>query len=178
MQWAEHHASRRLFDLFLRLVDNGTLDEARGPIAVNSTFWSMLYGLEKNRPEWIPEVLAHRLRRRLAVIRAAGEQLGRRELLGYDGSAVKMIHESAERIPEVFVKHVLPVVLEISDSALTGDKPPKYDAVWSVLIKSESRSGEVACLAALAGALATLAQGDSADLRDVIAELRRRDTTR
>ena len=176
MQWAEHHASRRLFDLFLRLVDNGTLDEARGPIAVNSTFWSMLYGLEKNRPEWIPEVLAHRLRRRLAVIRAAGEQLGRRELLGYDGSAVKMIHESAERIPEVFVKHVLPVVLEISDSALTGDKPPKYDAVWSVLIKSESRSGEVACLAALAGALATLAQGDSADLRDVIAELRRRDT--
>ena len=43
MQWAEHHASRRLFDLFLHLVDNGTLDEARGPIAMNSTFWSMLY---------------------------------------------------------------------------------------------------------------------------------------
>ena len=176
MQWAEHHASRRLFDLFLHLVDNGTLDQARGPIAVNSTFWSMLYGLEKNRPEWIPEVLAHRLRRRLAVIRAAGEHLGRRELLGYDGSAVKMIHESAERVPAVFVEHVLPVVLEISDSALTGDKPPKYDAVWTVLIKSESRNGEDACLAALAGALATLAQGDSAGLRDVIAELRRRDT--
>ena len=176
MQWAQLDKSRRLFDLFLHLVDNGTLDEARGPIAVNSTFWSMLYGLEKNRPEWIPEVLAHRLRRRLAVIRAAGEHLGRRELLGYDGSAVKMIHDSAERVPAVFVKHVLPVVLEISDSAPRGDKPPKYDAVWSVPIKSESRNGEDACLAALAGALATLTRGGCADLRDVIVDLWRRDT--
>ena len=176
MQWIKHDSSRRHFDLFLRLVDNGTLDEARGPIAENSTFWDMLYGLDKNRPEWIPEVLAHRLQRRFAVIRDSGEGLGSRDLLGYDGSAVEMIHESAERIPAVFVEHVLPVVLEISDSALTGDKPPKYDAVWSILIKSESRSGEDSCLAALAGALATLAQGGSMDLHDVIADLRRRDT--
>ena len=53
MQWAELHKSRRFFDLFLHLVDNGTLDEARGPIAENSTFWSMLYGLSENCPEWI-----------------------------------------------------------------------------------------------------------------------------
>ena len=177
MQWAQLYKSRRLFDLFLHLVDNGTLDEARGPIAVNSTFWSMLYGLEKNRPEWIPEVLAHRLRRRLAVIRAAGEHLGRRELLGYDGSAVKMIRESAERNPAVFVKHVLPVVLEISDSTLTGDKPPKFDAVWSTLIApNEHLNGEHTCLAALARTLTVLARENSADMQDVIAELRRRDT--
>jgi len=49
MQWAQHHKSRRLFDLFLRLVNNGTLDEARGPVTVNSTFWSMLVGLENRR---------------------------------------------------------------------------------------------------------------------------------
>ena len=177
MQWAQLHKSRRLFDLFLHLVDNGTLDVARGPIAVNSTFWSMLYGLERNHPEWIPEVLAHRLRRRLAVIRAASEHLGRRELLGYDGSAVKMIRESAERNPAVFVKHVLPVVLEISDSTLTGDKPPKFDAVWSTLIApNEHLNGEHTCLAALARTLTLLARENSADMQDVIAELRRRDT--
>ena len=90
MEWADHHTSHRFFDLFLCLVDNGTLDEARGPITVNSTFWSMLHVLGENRPEWVPEVLAHRLRRRLAVIRAAGEDLRQgRELLGYDQSAVK-----------------------------------------------------------------------------------------
>ena len=177
MQWSELHKSRRFFDLFLHLVDNGTLDEARGPIAANSTFWSMLYGLEKNRAEWVPAVLAHRLRRRFAVIRSADERLGRSELLGYDGSAMKMIHESAVRIPAVFVKHFLPVVLEVSDSALTGDRPPKYDAVWSVLITpNEHLSGEQACLASLARALASLAQEDLADMPKVIADLRRRDT--
>ena len=176
MQWAELHKSRRFFDLFLHLVDNGTLDEARGPIAENSTFWSMLYGLKKNRPEWIPEVLAHRLRRRLVVIQAA-TQLGRTELLAYDGSAIKMIHESAERAAAVFVKHVLPVVLAISDSALTGNKPPKFDAVWSVLITpDEYLGGEHACLGALARALASLAEEDSAEMEDVAADLRRRDT--
>ena len=176
MQWAELHKSRRFFDLFLHLVDNGTLDEARGPIAENSTFWSMLYGLSENCPEWTPEVLAHRLRRRLAVMRAAGEKLDRWELLGYDDSVVEMAEKSATQAPAAYAEHVLPVVLEISDSALTGDKPPKHDAVWSVLIKSEFRSGEDACLAALAGALATLARDGSTDLRDVIADLRRRDT--
>ena len=175
MQRAELHKSRRFFDLFLHLMDNGTLDEARGPIAANNTFWPMLYELSENCPEWIPEVLAHRLRRRLAVMHAVGETLGRWELLGYDDSVVEA-EKSATQAPAAYVEHVLPVVLEISDSALTGDKPPKYDAVWSVLIKSEFRSGEDACLAALAGALATLARDGSTALRDVIADLRRRDT--
>lgn len=44
VQWANHENSHRFFKLFLCLIDDGTLDEARGPIAVNSTFWSMLYG--------------------------------------------------------------------------------------------------------------------------------------
>src|SRR6266705_1464681 len=75
MQWAELEDSRKFFELFLRLIDNGTLDNARDPIAVNSTFWSMLYGLAQARPAWIAEVIAHWLRRRrqLLVI-AAGEQ--------------------------------------------------------------------------------------------------------
>jgi hypothetical protein len=176
MQWVQLHKNRRLFDLFLRLVDNGTLDEARGPIAVNSTFWSMLYGLEKNRPEWMPEVLAHRLRRRLEVVRSAGEKPGRRELLGYDASVVKMAHNCAEQAPAVYVEHVLPVVLKISDSALTEGDPPRHDAVWPHLIKSQHLNGEHACLAALANALATLAREGSADLHDVIVDLRRRDT--
>ena len=78
MEWSDQHTSRRFFDLFLRLVDNGTLDEARGPIVLNSTFWSMLHNLGAKRPEWVPEVVAHWLRRRLAVIRGAGEGPGQK----------------------------------------------------------------------------------------------------
>ena len=172
MKWADHQTSRRFFDLFLYLVDNGTLDEARGP----STFWSMLYGLGESRPEWVPEVLAHRLRRYLAVIRHAGGDLNRRELLGSDGSMVKMCFESAARAPADFVEHVLPVVLEISELAATGDNPPKLDVVWHIPMKDAPPDGEDACLSGLAEALVALACEDTADLRDVIANLRRRDT--
>ena len=176
MQWADHHTSRHFFDLFLRLVDNGTLDEARGPIAENTTFWDMLHDLGENRPEWIPEVLARRLRRRLAVIRSDGGDLRGRELLGYDHSVAEIINKSAEHAPAVFVEHVLSVVLCISDSALTGNEPPKHDAVWPILIKDEHPSGEDACLSGLAGALATLAHQSTENLLDVILDLRRRDT--
>ena len=176
MQWANHHTSRRFFDLFLHLVDNGTLDEARGPIAINSTFWNMRHRLGDERPEWFPEILAHRLRRRLAVIRADDGDFHRRELLGDDHSVAKMINKSAKHAPAVFVKHVLPVVLEISDSALTGNTPPKRDAVWPILIKTDHPGGEEACLLELAGALATLAREGAADIRDVIPDLRHRDT--
>ena len=176
MQWAELHKSRRFFDLFLHLVDNGTLDEARGPATANSTFWSMLVGLENRRPEWVPEVLSRRLRRRLDVTRAGGERLGGRTLLGYDRTAAEMLRKAADRAPAVYVEHVLPVVLEISDYAVTGDRPPKLDAVWPTLIKTKYPSGEDACLSALAHALAALACEHAADLQEVIAKLRCRDT--
>ena len=176
MQWADHHTSRRFFDLFLRLVENGTLDGARGPIAVNSTFSDMLHDLEERRPDWGSEVLAHRLRRRLAVIRASGGDLRRMDLLGYDDSAAVMFVQAAKTAPAEFVEHMLPVVLEISDSALTGDTPPKRDAVWPFLIKTEYPSGEDACLSGLAEALATLAREGTVDLCDVIADLYRRDS--
>ena len=176
MEWVDLHTSRRFFDLFLHLVDNGTLDEARGPIEENTTFWDMLHDLGENRPEWVPEVLAHRFRRRLAVVCADGGKLRGREFFRYEQSAAVMFNTSARHAPAVFVEHVLPVVLEISDSALFGDTPPKLDAVWPSLTKTHHPGGEEACLPELAGALAALARKSTTDLRDVIADLRRRDT--
>ena len=176
MEWAHLHTSRGFFDLFLRLVDNGTLDEARGPVAVNSTFWSLLYKLIENRPEWLPEVLAHRLRRGFAVVRAADERPNRSALFGSDSSAAKKIEKSARQVPADFVEHVLPVVLEISDLALIDHEPPKRDAVWSVLFNTEYPSVEDACLSGLTYALAKLARERAEFLGNVILDLRRRET--
>ena len=176
MGWADLHTSRRFFDLLLRLVDNGALDEARRPLAEDDTFWDMLHDLDKSRPEWIPEVLAHRFRRRLAVVRADGGDLRGWEFFRYDQSAAVLFNTSARHVPAVFVEHVLPVVLEISDSALFGDTPPRRDTVWPTLTKTHHPGGEEACLPELAGALATLARESATDLRDVVADLRRRDT--
>ena len=176
MQWANLHGSRRFFDLFLRLVENGVLDEARGPIAMNSTFWDIPHTLGEHRPEWVPEVLACRLRRRLAVIRAAGEELRHGAILDDARGASDMFLVSAERAPAAFVKHVLPVVLEMSDTSATGDEPPRHDQVWTWLVRTSHPDGEDACLSGLAAALAALAHNETNDLQDVIADLRSRNT--
>ena len=176
MESADHHASRRLFDLFLHLIDNGTLDEARRRDLANGTFWSMLTGLGENRPEWVPEVLAHRLRRRLAVIRSAGEDAGSRELPGYDDDAVRLFQRSADRAPAAFVQYVLAPVLDISDATVTGTRPPRHDAVWPIVARTEYPEVDHACLAGLSAALVALARDADSDLAEVVADLRRRDT--
>lgn len=99
VEWNAHTTSRQLFDLVLRLIDNGVLDEARAPMAANSTFWLMFYELGKRRPEWVAEVVARWLRRRMAVVAAKGEDLKRGTLFGHDQFAEKPIVNAAANSP-------------------------------------------------------------------------------
>ena len=176
MRRADHHTSRRFFDLLLHLVDNGTLDEASMSAAANNPFQLILHDIGGNRPEWVPEVLSHRLRRRVAVIRATGQDLRGSELFDYDDLSAQMIATSAANASAEYVEHVLPTVLDISDSTLTDSEPPKHDAVWPILIQTEYPQGEDACLSGLAKALAALARDGAARTRYVIRDLHRRDT--
>ena len=176
MQRAEFQASRRLFELFLRLVDDGTLDDERVRLRENASFWSIIYTPSRCGPELIPEVLAHRLRRRLAIIQESGEMPGRWEFLGHDSNLASLALKSAAKVPALWVEHLLPVVLEISDAALDGDDLPRRDGVWRNRIKSDHPSGEDACLDALAHTLGAVAREGQVDLSDAVVELRRRDT--
>lgn len=184
MEWADHENSRRFFELFLRLIDDGTLDEARGPIAINSTFWSMLHGLAEARPEWVPEVIARWLRRRFALIQkqeiTEGGKPNWRGLFNNDYSASQYFHEAAIKAPAVFVENVLPVVLKITDAAIYdgNSSPPKGDAIWPIMLVSEHRheSIDAACRSSLVAALEALAKTEAWKLGDVVAELRRRDS--
>ncbi len=176
MEWADHHASRRLFELFLRLVDNGRLDESRGRTAANATFWSMLQDLGEHRPEWVPEVVAHRFRRRLAVLQATGQDLGDPELPGYDDHAAALFARAAEHAPDAFVEHVLGPVLDLSDATLTGGSPPRRDAVWPIVARTEYPEADHACLDGLAAALAAVARAGEKSLAGIVADLRRRET--
>jgi hypothetical protein len=178
VQWSDQMGTRRYFDFVLRLIDDGTLDEARGPIAVNSTFWSLFYTVGKKRPEWIPEVLAHWLRRRAAIAKSEGRALGRDEVFGHDQFADEPIGEGAEKAPGRFVEHVLPAVLEISDAATDPTQDtPKRDAVWPYTFKYAHHAGPIdASFEGLMKALSALAIDAVVDLKDVISELRRRET--
>lgn len=167
---AQHHTSRRFFDFVLSLVANGTLDAADGMA------WRMFHTLGESRPEWVSEVLAHYLQRRLTVLRGAGKGVHGALVIGDDDSAARLFAKSAAGAPAEFVRHVLPPVLEIADLALVGDEPPKRDAVWPTFIEKEHPRGDDACILGLASALASVGSQDTAELRDVVADLRRRDT--
>ena len=163
--------SRRLFNLFLKLVDNGTFDghDDRG-----RRLWAECRELADHRPGWVSEVIAHQLRRCIARSNAEPEEdradAAWCEDLNSDVGANEALRRSAACTPRAFVDHVLTPVLETSEAASRADvAPPIRDEVWPYLIKNDLSTGS-SCLEALADALAALAdKGD--DLRGEINSL-------
>ena len=181
MQWAHLENSRKFFDLFLKLIEDGTLDDTRGPITANSTFWSMLYRLAKTRPDWIAEVTSHWLLRRLSIIQKSKNETSEpnwNNFFNNDGFGPEHIQNSATQAPEEFAQHVLSVILKIADEAVYDEnKPaPKYDAVWGILFDSEHPSIGQACRNAIAVAVEKLAEIKSDNIDGILTELRSRDT--
>ena len=129
MYRADLGSSRRHFELFLRLIDDGTLDDDSN----DNTFWYNLDSLADEHADWIPEALSHWLLRRLSVIQEAspsGENPDWQDLFEHHNSGLKNIHESANQFPDKFAQHVLPVILKISDAAAYEKVPPKRDHVF------------------------------------------------
>jgi hypothetical protein len=131
MEWVQLGNSRRLFDLFLRLLDNGTLDIARGPIAVNSTFWSMLHGLGERQPVWCAQVASHWLDRQVAIAIASAPEGQSPKLHLQDQFGVDDIINSAKRSPREFLDQVLPSVLRACKTfAYKDNQGLLRDGIW------------------------------------------------
>jgi hypothetical protein len=174
-QWADVSAGRRFFDLFLLLIDQGILDEARGPIAVNSDFWSLIYSLPGERPEWACEVIGHYFERRLTLSRAAGSS----HPFTWNAETVpdSQLHEeifmrSARGAPLTFIKEVLPFKLRVMSltAEQTGD-PPWRDPVWQYRFLGPAYTSNAALLAAMESALSLLATSDSEAFASVAIQL-------
>lgn len=176
MNFVDLGTSRRFFDFYLRLVDNGVLHDSSKPLEINGTFRRILHSLAESRPEWVPDVLARILQRRFSYITETGQDWRNVEFFGHDDSVSEILDKAAAKSPDAYVEHLLPTVLQISDSALIGDKRPRYDAVWPILVDTDRQDGEEACLSALAKALGTLANEGTFDLSIILADLRGRDT--
>ena len=170
--------SRRHFDLFLRLLDNGEFDDDIGS-ALGEGMEMVYYELEHHQPSWIPEVLAHQIRRQIRqaqAVQADGSkvvwQLG---AIRRTGGAPTAFQAAAKHDPRTFVSHVLPAVLDLADAtAEAGSGPPSRDAIRPTLIE-DGPSAEDTCFHALANAFGELAcTGD--DLHDWIRKLLNRRT--
>lgn len=176
MQFADLANSRRFFELFLQLIDDGTLDDD----STDSTFWYNLDSLEDTHADWVPEVLSHWLLRRLSIIQETVDDRGNPNwhgLFNHSGSGSVYISKAATQAPDKFVQHVLPVILKISDAATYGKVPPKRDAVWPLFFfEDEYISIDEEYRKAVALAIEKLAENKSNHIAEILAELRSRET--
>ena len=131
-RYARLGESRQLFDLFLTLLRNGSLDPSLDGINAEAPFWFQVRILADQRPEWIPEVLATWLRRVQARHPTGAEDW--RERLRQSHGPVQEILQAAEAHPLSFVQHLLPRVLEIAEITATGDDRSVRDPIWGFIV--------------------------------------------
>lgn len=161
MTWCNVEQGRRFFELFLQLIDDGTLDDARGPIAINSDFWSLIYLLPEKQPQWSCEVIGHYLNRRLQLSLAQGQvnPFDWNNPTIPDSQLIEHIFLlSAKNSPLEFVDNVLPFMLQIIE--LNTDKTlptPWKDFVWEDRIYGTDHELRSVMLTAMSTALRTIA---------------------
>lgn len=177
IQWPEPGNSRRFFDMFLSLINNGTLDGVNFDI-----FRTKAYVLIKTRPEWIAEVMAHWLRRRLRSLLtnvAEPDYNDWMNLIGKELHDSGIILDAAAKAPEAFAGHVLPVILNIADAAILKEdsNPPRQDGVWIMIAQTKDHAPlDEACRDAVATALERLAETNAEQIVPILGELKKRDT--
>lgn len=134
-----------LTDLAVELIQAGQVDDARGPIAVNSDFWSIVYGLAKEDAAAAARVTGAYLRRGAA--RAANEGHVDPFSAGYlpnsSAGGESHIFDLATTAPLAFVEEVLPFVTALAEDTASSLQPqalrrtplwrPRYaDTVYTI----------------------------------------------
>jgi hypothetical protein len=162
-QWSDLGSDRRFFDLVLRLIDEGVLDDARGAIASNADFWDVGYGLEE-RSEWAVEYIEHYLQRRLRIAETRGvtNPFDRAE-----GTIPDTAHnydffvKAAEGASSAYVRLLLPIFRRVIATTATGnaDRLPR-DPVWSYRYRDDRHGTDAALLSGMEHALQQVARED------------------
>lgn len=163
-----------LVPLGVELIEGGHIDDARGPIAVNSDFWSIVHGLIEDDPEGAAQVTGAFLRRGLQRARADGsDDPFDSEHLSTHSPSESVISDVAEKAPRRFVEEVLPFVVEVAQANQRGlDDLLPAGARWGHRWRGSDYSVDDVVFAATEDALCRLATSDPEFARAVIAELR------
>jgi hypothetical protein len=159
IQSADIDAGCAFFELFLRLIDEGILDEARG--AIGNDFWGLIYFLPEQNPELAGQAIGHYLHRRLSLSLNAGQSnpFDRQNGTIAKSQCDKQIFiKSASGAPRVFVDHVLPFMLRLLElTARQEGNPPWLDPIWEYRTYGIGYGIERVLLAAMEMALRDLA---------------------
>lgn len=164
VQWANLGATRRFFDLFLRLIDEGILDAAKGSIAVNGDFWALLHSLPQEHPDWTCEVIGHYLNRCLQLSLSIGQPNPfdyDTDTIPYSQGSYDIFVTSATSAPQKFVRYVLPFMLKVMGlTAKREGNLPWPDQVWRHRRYGEGYDIKHTLLTAMEIALRTLASNE------------------
>ncbi len=166
--------SRTLFDLFLSLIDDGTLDQLRPGFATNDDWWTVLYDMSEKRPDWTSEAIAHWLDHTTAhagpptdwdgpTAARVVDRLG--HLLDSTGASRHVI-VAAATAASAFVRHMLPRIAAIVAATVreVGDGLAS-DPLFSGRYYSDPHTHvHSTLLSALADALEVLAKTDPDEL--------------
>lgn len=172
MQWGQLGTGRRLFNLFLRLIDEGVLDEARGPIAINSEFWDLIYSLPDKRPDWACEVIGHYMHRRLTLSLAEGQTDPFHSKIPHSQLTDAIFIKSARSAPLAFYKQAFSFMRRVTElNPIDGDKKPKCNRVWSCRDIGKWYSVSGALLQAMEIAFSELAKQQPSTFAEIASEL-------
>jgi hypothetical protein len=175
-QSSDLEAGRRFFCLFLRLLTEGFLDDARNPIASNGDFWSFLFRLARSKPAWACEAIAVYFNRRLELSLANGQPNPFDRGSGAiprSQFAKDILMNSAQHAPRDFIRAVLPFMLRVMELASNPDEPvPRTDLVWAYRSSGERYSIDDVLLLAMENALGELSAHAPEEFRMLALKLR------
>jgi len=158
----------KLFKTFMKLIDEGTLDEVtwhHRPQDLSSVESLVIINsdLPKTHPDWACEFIGHYLNWCLRLSIKNGKfnpfESGAVLNVGFYNQIIdNFIHESAEGDPNEFIAQVLPFMLKvIGFTSKKSGGPPYPDSVWEFHRKGESTGTKWAILNAMETALSNIA---------------------
>lgn len=170
----EWSVNPELVPLTIGLITNGHLDDARGPIATNSDFWSIVHGLLADDPEGAARVTGAFLRRALKRARDYGsdDPFDSQHLDTHSPSG-NVIGAVAEKAPTVFLDEVLPFVTAVAQ-ANQHDRDGRLPAGsrWRYRWHGSDHSVDHILFAATEAALVRAATADPGFAQETISKLR------
>ena len=168
-----------LVDLAVELVELGQVDDARGPIAVNSDFWSILYSLKDEDPAGAARLIGAFLRRCLERARQDGaEDPFKSEHLSSHSQSASVIADVAAKAPTEFVQYVLPFVIDVAMvDQYHSDWFLPAGHRWRLRIRPSSYTVEDIVFTATGDALRTLADTSPTECATELRTLRLADSS-
>jgi hypothetical protein len=189
--------SREMFDLFISLIRDGTLDGTRPGFAVNDNWWSTLYSVAHKAPDLASEAIAAWFDRKVAIwqaelsmnhslpekeddVNADGEHSAIDERARSQAESLRRHFEGdrndwlvigeAAKAPLAFVAHLLPrVAALVAELAKPRRDRLEIDPLWSFrMFGDDGHQVPALILTSLAQSLEKLAQEASAELDKLV----------